>query len=109
MYVIEFAPRAIGVVEHANSLEPMNEVDRILDAADEHSDESGSSTEDDSNAKISTSSESSSSDLGFLESSDVGEADLDVLDDETSSQSTIGLTLEVVLDIEPEDVHTDIL
>ena len=109
MYVIDVAPRAARVVEPTNNLEPMNEVDRILDAADEHSDEGGSAMGDDSNAKISMSSESSSSDLGFLESSDVGEADLYVLDDETSSQSTIGFTLEVVVDIEPQNVHIDIL
>ena len=97
LYVIDVTPRTTRVFDHANALTSMNETDRSLrDHEGQDIEEDTTASEEDYNDLSLTDSNSSSS-SGFSDLNNIPK-DINVadVDEETTSQSIIGVDLEVV-------------
>ena len=92
-------------------MKSLEEVDRVLE---DNPNDLSSSDEEERSIKIdydSTSDESSSSTTSSSKA-DILETiatDVNVSDDDTTSRTTIGLNLEIALEIEPKDMRVDVL
>ena len=108
LYVIDVTPRTTRFFDHANALTLMDETDRSTrDHEGRDFEEDTVASEEDYNDLSSTDSDSLSS-SGFSDLNNIPE-DINVadVDEETTSQSTIGLDLEVNLEIDAEHMYAD--
>ncbi|MCO5608035.1 hypothetical protein L7F22_062238 [Adiantum nelumboides] len=106
-YVIDVAPRATRVLQSTQELSTIDDVNRILDDNDDDTSEEGGSFSD---AKLEYSSTSTDGSASEPENSFLNAFELDTNTDEidTFSHSSIGLNLEIVLEIDHEDLYADI-
>ncbi|MCO5607374.1 hypothetical protein L7F22_061570 [Adiantum nelumboides] len=106
-YVIDVAPRATRVLQSTQELSTIDDVNRILDDNDDDTSEEGGSF---SAAKLEYSSTSTDGSASEPENSFLNAFELDTNTDEidTFSHSSIGLNLEIVLEIDHEDLYADI-
>ncbi|MCO5572529.1 hypothetical protein L7F22_026284 [Adiantum nelumboides] len=106
-YVIDVAPRATRVLQSTQELSTIDDVNRILDDNDDDTSEEGGSFSD---AKLEYSSTSTDGSASKPENSFLNAFELDTNTDEidTFSHSSIGLNLEIVLEINHEDLYADI-
>ena len=102
-YVIDVAPRAARVLQVTQDLTSMDEVNRIVDAVEDHE---GSTGNDEAFNYSSTSTDGSSTSDSDLESRLMDALDADDID--TVSHSTIGVNLESFLKIDNDDLYADI-
>ena len=114
MYVIDVAPQTHRVLQDMDDLTPIDEINRILHDVDKICEEEGSSTEEEIIYYNSTSTDGSSSSdseakSGFLKMGDENTmvVNHDNLGD-TISHNTIGLHLEVVLEIDHDYLYADV-
>ncbi|MCO5603700.1 hypothetical protein L7F22_057851 [Adiantum nelumboides] len=107
-YVIDVAPRATRVLQSTQELSTIDDVNRILDDNDDDTFEKGGSF---SNAKLEYSSTSTDGSASESKNSFLNAFELDTNTDEidTFSHSSIGLNLEIVLEIDHEDLYADII
>ncbi|MCO5549938.1 hypothetical protein L7F22_003415 [Adiantum nelumboides] len=106
-YVIDVAPRATRVLQSTQELSTIDDVNRILDDNDDDTSEEGGSFSD---AKLEYSSTSTDGLAFEPENSFLNAFELDTNTDDidTFSHSSIGLNLEIVLEIDHEDLYADI-
>ncbi|MCO5581893.1 hypothetical protein L7F22_035782 [Adiantum nelumboides] len=106
-YVIDVAPRATRVLQSTQELSTIDDVNRILDDNDDDTSEEGGSFSD---AKLEYSSTSTDGSASEPKNSFLNAFELDTNTDEidTFSHSSIGLNLEIVLEIDHEDLYADI-
>ncbi|MCO5586506.1 hypothetical protein L7F22_040446 [Adiantum nelumboides] len=106
-YVIDVAPRATRVLQSTQELSTIDDVNRILDDNDDDTSEEGGSFSD---AELEYSSTSTDGSASESENSFLNAFELDTNTDEidTFSHSSIGLNLEIVLEIDHEDLYADI-
>ncbi|MCO5556418.1 hypothetical protein L7F22_009967 [Adiantum nelumboides] len=106
-YVIDVAPRATRVLQSTQELSTIDDVNRILDDNDDDTSEEGGSFSD---AKLEYSSTSTDGSASEPENSFLNAFELDTNTDEidTFSHSSIGLNVEIVLEIDHEDLYADI-
>ena len=108
LYVIDVTPCTTRVFDHANDFTSMDETDRSTrDHEGRDFEEDIVASEEDYNDLSLMDSDSSSS-SGFSDLNNIPK-DMNVadVDEETTSQSTIGVDLEVVLEIDAEDMFAD--
>ena len=107
LYVVDVAPRATQVFDNENTLTPMNERDISISKHEgQDYEEDMVASEEHYNDLSSTDSESSPS-SGFSHSNSIQEGigiNVAKIEEETTSQSTIGLTLEFCLELDAEDM-----
>ena len=107
-YVIDVAPRAAArVLQAAQDLTSIDEVNRIVDAVEDHQ---GSTGHDETFNYSSTSTDGSSTSDYDSESRlmDTLELDTNADDIDTISHSTIGINPEMFLEIDHDDLYADI-
>ncbi|MCO5574075.1 hypothetical protein L7F22_027852 [Adiantum nelumboides] len=106
-YVIDVAPCATRVLQSTQELSTIDDVNRILDDNDDDISEKGGSFSD---AELEYSSTSMDGSASESEKSFQNAFELDTNTDETDtfSHSSIGLKLEIVLEIGHEDLYADI-
>ena len=106
-YVIDVAPRAARVLQATQDLTSMDEVNRIVDAVEDHQ---GSTDDAKAFNYSSTLTDGSSTSDSDSESRlmDTFELDTNADDIDTVSHSTIGVNLEMFLEIDHDDLYADI-
>ena len=113
MYVIDVVTQTHRVLQNMEELASIDEINRILHDVDESSEEEGSSTQEEiSYYNSSSTGGSSSSDSDNDSESAFGETREPVTivspHADTISHNTTGLHLEIVLEIDQDDLYTDV-